>query len=289
MISLRKSLLAIGLFGSTASFTPTQHLCDGFLPKNDLKIPVSIRQVGGITRAQFDQVLDRVEKYYVPVVKAKGANLSVNRLWEDDTVNASADQSGSTWNLNMYGGLARYPTINMDGYTLVACHEMGHHIGGAPKVSGWWNEWASNEGQSDYYATLNCMRFLFTEQENADFVAKNTIDPVLEQSCGTTYTTQADKNLCMRSGMAGMNVSSTFRDLGKQTAMPKFNTPDPSQVGQTDDEHPATQCRLDTYYQGALCVHDMATQPDDRDVNVGTCTAHNGQSIGLRPRCWYAP
>ena len=294
MTYLRKSLLGFAFIFSTTSFSGSvETLCHGFLPENDLKIPISVRQVGGISRADFDNVLDQVEKYYTGVVSSKGGRLVINRLWSDDTVNASADRRGRTWNVNMYGGLARYPAINKDGFMLVACHELGHHIGGAPKVQSMWGmmDWASNEGQSDYFATLSCLRFLFTEKDNEDFVNNNAtvIDQTLSQTCGTTYTTQAEKNLCVRMGMAGLSVSTAFKDLRKQTSGPNFNTPDSNRVSQTDDEHPATQCRLDTYYQGALCVHDLSVLPDDRDEKVGTCNESAGARIGVRPRCWYAP
>ena len=63
----------------------------------------------------------------------------------------------------MFGGLARHKLVTPDGFALVACHEMGHHLGGAPRRGGW----ASNEGQSDYYATTKCARRIWAEDNNA--------------------------------------------------------------------------------------------------------------------------
>ena len=33
----------------------------------------------------------------------------------------------------MFGGLAGHETITTDAFALVACHELGHHIGGAQR------------------------------------------------------------------------------------------------------------------------------------------------------------
>lgn len=282
--------LATALLASPAADVSTKVLCEGFLPPNDMKIPVTAFQVGGISPTEFNAVMDKIEAYYAPIVQAKGATLRLNRLWNDDTVNASAQQQGRTWILNMYGGLARHPVMNADGMMMVACHEMGHHIGGAPKIDGWFGTgWASNEGESDYFSSLRCMRKMFTDEENAKFVETQEIDPVAKQKCEEAYTTQAEENLCMREAMAGMVGAKIFQALRKETTAPRFDTPDPAVVTRMDDDHPATQCRLDTYFQGALCFHDQSVELSNSDPNVGTCTIANGQNDGLRPRCWFKP
>ena len=62
-------------------------------------------------------------------------------------------------------------TITVDGMALVACHEMGHHMGGAPKIDGWYgSSWATNEGGADYYGTLKCARRFFAGDDNASIV-----------------------------------------------------------------------------------------------------------------------
>lgn len=92
------------------------------------------------------------------------------RLW-----NASAQRMGSTWVVNMYGGLARHNEITIDGFALVLCHEIGHHLGGAPKYGGF-NTWGTNEGGSDYFATLKCLRRIFQNDDNTKAIENMTID-----------------------------------------------------------------------------------------------------------------
>ncbi|MBX3022277.1 MAG: hypothetical protein KF799_11445 [Bdellovibrionales bacterium] len=247
-------------------------------------------QVGGINEKDFNEVLDQVEQYYTPVIAAKGGNLRVNRYWTDDTVNASASQMGSTWVINMYGGLARHQVMTKDGFMLVACHEIGHHIGGAPKGEGWFGvSWATNEGGADYFATLRCLRNLFQPADSAEFVATQEIDAAVRQKCEEIYSTQDEENMCMRSAMAGRAGAMLFHVLRKQASAPQFTTPDPTIVSRMDDAHPGTQCRLDTYYQGGLCVHDRNIELSNYDANVGTCTMANGNHDGLRPLCWFKP
>ena len=153
--------------------------CERFLPENDKYIGVDQQSnLGGLDEAQFNAVIDEVEAIYKPIVAAKGGTLNVKRLWTDGTVNASAQRQGSTYVVNMYGGLARHQAVTADGFALVVCHEIGHHIGGSPVYggkpsqangSGGWgggggggsNSWASNEGQSDYFANTKCLRKVF--------------------------------------------------------------------------------------------------------------------------------
>jgi hypothetical protein len=289
MFTSSMSQFLMSLAFSLTTNTEVQ-LCKGFLPENDMRIPVSVHQVGGITKEEFDAVLNKVEAFYAPIISQRGGNLELTRDWADDTVNAYASRMGRTWTIKMYGGLARHPAMTKDGFMMVACHETGHHIGGAPKVAGWFgNDWASNEGQSDYFATLRCLRNFFSEEETAQFVQDNAIDPTLKQACEQQFQTMHEKNTCMRAGVAGRAGAELFRQMRKIATEPRFDTPDPAQVHRTDDDHPAAQCRLDTYFQGALCVNTPATELSDTDPNPGTCTLQNGQSAGLRPRCWFAP
>lgn len=289
MIHSRLSVLALMVM--TLSAPITHQLCSGFLPENTMRIPVTAFQAGGISQAEFNEVLDKVQAVYGSVIAGKGGRLQINRNWTDDTVNASANQQGGNWFLNMYGGLARHPIMTKDGFMVVACHELGHHIGGAPKGEGWFGTktWATNEGGADYFSTLRCFRKMFTPQENADYVAQHPIDPAARLKCEEIYSTQEEENLCMRSAMAGLTGASLFTSMHKQPAPPAFNSPDTHVVDQTDDAHPATQCRLDTYYQGGLCYHDQNIELSDNDANVGTCTLANGNKDGLRPLCWFKP
>ncbi len=264
-------------------------LCEGFLPENNLQIPIGAAEAKGITQDQFNKVLDRVQALYGPVVASKGGTLQINRLWDNATVNASAQRNGNTYVLNMYGGLARHKTITQDGFALVACHEMGHHIGGFPKIKGWMNSWASNEGQSDYFANMKCLRRVFADPGSAEFTRMDANDDFAAEACAKTHKGAQDAAICLRGAQAGMSVAALFQELRKEPKGPSFSTPDPSVVSKTNDAHPGTQCRMDTYFQGSLCSKPVSEEVSDSDPRPGACTRTEGFSAGIRPLCWYKP
>ncbi len=271
---------------------PRRTVCAGFLPPNHLKILVSIEQAGGITHEQYDEVLDRLEEIYGPIVAAKGGKLQINRLWDDPTVNSDAWRRGKVWNLDMYGGLARYPAITQDGEALVACHEMSHHLGGAPKIKrlfGRFGTWASDEGEADYAGALKCMRRMFSDEASARFTRTNIPDPVAQKACQEMYRSPQDRALCVRVSAAALSVTALFKALSGDGKDPHFDTPDPSIVKKTDDSHPATQCRLDTYFAADLCTQPVSSQLSDSNPAPGACTRSQGYSVGMRPLCWYKP
>ncbi len=256
-------------------------LCEGFLPENNLKIPVG-KSAKGISEAEFNEVLDKIEELYTPIVAQKGGNLRVRRLWSNDTVNASAQQWGSTWIINMYGGLARHEAITQDGFALVACHEMGHHLAGVPRS----RAWASNEGQSDYFSTLKCLRKVF--KGAGGFSRPASAGDFAKKLCAEKYEAGAGRVLCERNAAAGMSVSSLFQIGRGEDNPPAFNTPDPKVVDSTYDRHPATQCRLDTYFSGGLCPKAVSDEVGN-DPSAGTCTRAEGFTWAARPLCWYKP
>ncbi|HBL15307.1 MAG: hypothetical protein A2X36_17270 [Elusimicrobia bacterium GWA2_69_24] len=271
-----------------AGAQPAPKLCDGFLPENDLRISVGSFDDKGMNETEFNAVLDVVQRIYGPEVAARGGVLELNRLWTNDTVNANASRRGNKYIVNMYGGLARHQAVTQDGFALVACHEMAHHLGGAPKSAGW-NGWASIEGQADYAANLKCLRRVFSEDGGSAFTRPLGLDPIAVEACGQAFLQPRDAALCVRGTMAGLSVTALFRALRQEETEPRFDTPDPNVVAETDEAHPATQCRLDTYFQGSICAQPVAAGVDDKNPVPGTCTAAGGFAVGLRPLCWYKP
>jgi hypothetical protein len=263
---------------------------DSFLPPNNLKHKIGALDAGGISQDQFNAVMDQMQALYGPIVAAKGGVLVINRLWTDDTVNASAERQGNNYVLNMYGGLARDKAITQDGMSLVVCHEMGHHLGGAPKFGG--ADWASNEGEADYFAVTKCLHRMFGAASAQSFTrpvkAAGDDGQIARAACAQSYADAKSQAVCLRSAMAGQSVTALFTELSGD-APSHFDTPDASVVTTMFDDHPASQCRLDTYFQGTLCPKAYTIDMDDADPGVGACVASQGFKVGLRPRCWYLP
>ncbi|WP_157679897.1 M48 family metalloprotease [Bacteriovorax sp. DB6_IX] len=291
MSKVRNGFLALAL----TMLTTNAISCDidgitGIVEENSMYIPVGAKSAGGLTEDQFNRVIDKVEKVYKPIIKEMGANLVIERKWDDGTVNAYARQSGSTWHVAMFGGLARHETITEDGFATVVCHEIGHHIGGAPKKSSWWgSSWASNEGQADYFGTSKCLRKMMENEDNATIVANMDIPAHVTKKCNANFTNAEDITMCQRGSMAGLSLANLFRSLRNLSQELKFTTPDSNVVSSTNHNHPAPQCRLDTYFQGALCDVDHNTDVDQDDALIGTCNRVDNYVDGVRPKCWYKP
>ncbi len=274
--------------GCSAVFACTSDGKEGIFPENNLYIPPSAFSAFSATEAEFNAANAKATKVYGPVFAAQGREYKIIADWKDGTVNAYANRSGKVSEVHMFGGLARAPKMTSDGFVLVICHETGHHLGGGPKTRGiLGSSWASNEGQSDYFATLKCAREMWKDEDNAAVVAKMEVPALVTERCQKGFDKAEDISLCQRSALAGKVLGDVLADLGK-TAETKFETPDTSVVTRTNAAHPAAQCRTDTYFAGAVCSasKDIVLTTDP---TVGTCAQETGAVMGVRPLCWYKP
>lgn len=228
------------------------------VPPNDFYIAETAVGPLSVSQTSFEDAISKVQKAYAAEVAAKGATLQINNLWKDGTVNAQAYQEvhgGKTYfMIDAFGGLARYPGMTKNAFVAVLCHELGHHLGGAPRYDKN-TDWAAVEGQADYFATLKCM-----------------------------------KKLGISSANPSLALTKVLADLGGEK-MPSRSTPDMRKVRSTYEEHPDAQCRLDTMDAGRSCRKNG--QLSASDPRPGTCFNYdkNGNAIGKtsRPRCWFAP
>lgn len=285
---MKKWILGLALVMSIPAMACDINGKTGFAPENDLNIPTSYKSINGIDEAEFNAVIDEIKAVYEPLIKSHGDKIVINRKWDDGTVNASAQRQGRKVILNMYGGLARHNLITRDGFAIVMCHELGHHLGGAPRIGSFFSKWASNEGQSDYFATLKCFKRVYQNQNNLAFVNKMNVDSTVQAKCNALWTNEDDAAICMRGAMAAKSTADLLASL-RNSALPKFDTPDTSVVSKTNDAHPAAQCRLDTYFAGVLCDKDVTEEMDAKDPNVSACARVDGYTTGVRSLCWYKP
>lgn len=289
---VKKILLLIGFSMFAAQFS---NACDmdgktGFAPENDLWIE-DTNSFGQMTEAEFNGIIDRVEKIYTPIVESHGKKFVVKRNWKKGTVNAYATQTKKEMRVFMFGGMARHASITNDGFALVLCHELGHHLGGAPKISDWRGniEWASNEGQADYWGAMKCFRKFIENDDNVSIVSNMTVDPLVKEYCSTSFSHENDIAVCERSSLAGLALGNVLSALSGNREAVAFTTPSRAVVDETDNAHPAAQCRLDTYFAGSVCDRDLYSDVSDTDANQGVCNRSEQDKLGLRPLCWFKP
>lgn len=236
-----------------------------------------------MTEADFDRALARIESVYQPDFKAKGQTLEIEKDWVEGIANAFADRVGQTFTIEVYGGLARHNLISEDSFLLLVCHELGHHIGGAPIPKGY--DWPSYEGQSDYFAAAKCLKRVL---DPANTLSPSEVDPLLATKCAETYKSASDQRVCERVGMAGLSAANFFHMIEKKGLPPSFATPDQTEVTKTLTSHAKAQCRLDTYLAGAICNSNLTINPDAVDASKNVCWQGREQ-VGFRPRCWFKP
>lgn len=278
-VFVMKKLLCLALFIPQILFGTT------FMPDNDLHKYDSLLG-SNITKEQFNQVLNEVDKIYRPILKVFGKELVISRKWADKTVNAQAWQTGNTWYIEFFGGLARRPEIDLDGFTIVVCHELGHHLGGFPKYG---TSWAAAEGQSDYFSTQACTKKLWANDFAQNVAAGLALDPYAKQLCDDYQTEVDDAAICYRSLAAAKGLAALLGQ-GEQV---DYDTPDPRRVSRTNSSYPdTTQCRFDTYIAGALCDEvwsDTLIPKTEVQSSYYLCTRKHNYARQARPLCWFKP
>lgn len=254
-------------------------------PVSTIKYEMGVKSFGaGLSQEEFNQVIENAQTVLSSEVKEKlNKKLIIEKNWADGTVDAYAtrdDDNNAV--IVMNGGLARHPLMTKDGFLLLICHELGHHLGGAPKIprgNSGLRGWSSAEGQADYFATSKCLPLFF--RSGVDI---KTFD--IDQDSGDykTALSKCQDNACARVVLAGLSVSRVFASLMQGNPTPELNSSDSSKVGKTVYNHPRPQCRLDTYMSGALCDLGPELPFDSVDIKKGACL----KDKGARPGCWFS-
>jgi len=254
--------------------------CDGGLNPKNIELSQHLMN-SSMTEELFKSTIEHFEKKLGPWVEDEFfKELVIFKSWNSNTINAFADQDERKMMITIYGGIARYESMTEDSLSLVLCHELGHHLGGAPKKTA--IRWSSAEGQADYYATMKCLKHLWEKEEK-----KVEVPELVKTECQKIYPKSQEQILCHRISKASHEVSLLFQYLDRDSIPPDFSTPDVSRVNSTQLMHPYAQCRLDTYFQGVLCKRDPRELMDDVREDVGVCQKKQGDLVGLRPSCWF--
>lgn len=267
-----KLFFSILLFTSTLIAGPVCDLRSELI--YDLKSGQTFSSPHSISERNFNTIVNALRREYANDFRSRGKQLVVEHKWTDNTQNAYASQNGNQAIVHMLGGYAR--AMNEDAFLMVGCHEIGHHIAGAPYYTG---RNMSTEGQSDYFAASQCMRRMLKDQDNETFIKRHGAHHAIRIDCNRAWGVNTpDSFLCMRTIMAAMNLR--LRKLPNHREL--LNTRDYSKVGETLESHPAPQCRFDTMRAGALC-------PLSEGAGRANCLAGRvRENSGARPRCWYA-
>lgn len=246
---------------------------------------VGNKSFNGLSEDDFNQVIENVLSVMGPEIKKRlNKKLILEKKWSDATVDAYATRDDDNNPVVvMNGGLARHPQMTKDAFLLLICHEIGHHLGGAPKIlrgTSGLRGWSSAEGQADYFATSKCLPQFF--KSGIDI---KSFDIDMDPANYKIALSKCRDNACARGTLAGLALSNVFASLVAGTPEPKLSANDSSKVNKTFYNHPNPQCRLDTYLSGANCDLGLEVPFDAVDPKIGACVKDNG----ARPACWFQP
>lgn len=241
------------------------------------------------TKEKFEQIAGRVVSLYSDTVKELGGNLKLTLLWDSNELNAYAQKDQTNWEVIFHGALYKDRRITDDGFALTVCHEIGHLLGGAPFKLG---QNTSAEGQADFWASSVCIKKYF-QQYPTEVAIK---DGTAKKSCDAKYAGDKEaQKICYRGTQAGLSLA-LFVGLASEGRAPNFDFPDKRTPLITNQLHPNSQCRLDTFLSGSLCVLEDTSVAfeekllTDKLITDYRCTETvDGQLVQLekRPKCWF--
>ncbi len=220
------------------------------------------------------------QTYQLPIQKSSPyANLNWQFDWNQPYLGAGSTVYNNLFSIMLWGGYIRAPRSNFEVIALTLCHEVGHYLGGAPKqkIDSASGDWASSEGQSDWFATQSCMPLAFdyfkkNKLQKLNLIASDKTKILCLQTNSKLTSTQLEKCQWLLGASAQFSefVQMHFAKDVEIPSLNKMATEKPSQT--LYSVYPSLQCRLDTLKQGALCA---------------SAEASSKKSICIRPRCWF--
>ncbi|MGE3610238.1 MAG: hypothetical protein AB7I27_11665 [Bacteriovoracaceae bacterium] len=157
--------------------------------------------------------------------------------WESPYFGASVNFDGNHYQLNILGGLARIKEMTPDAYAAIVCHELGHILGGAPFQDIPDFEWASVEGQADYFSASVCLPRYFSFLN----IPQNEIPSKIEKA-----------------GFEFLAAAKPFSSETSEQALIRF-LPYNAKISATNMYYPEMQCRYENYRnpkQRPLCWYN---------------------------------
>ena len=206
----------------------------------------SISSFASISEAQFYSIPNEIINLFDSEIKDAGLSVSLKQDWNSATVNAGASRSGYSAVISLYGAHAKIAPMTPETYAMTICHELGHLIGGLPKVMPTGKY--SSEGQSDYFATNTCLKKYLENKVSDIEVPKFHLELCLNQ-----FSTQTDIIMCKNLMKISIDHLSVDNYLAPRESYDDMFKLDDSITNVTNfNDYPQVSCRYTTYINGAL-------------------------------------
>lgn len=267
--------------------------CVGNFPHNGLNMIKNHHyknQASPFRKLQIKEITEDIIEIYKPIFGKENKKLTIDIDWNRSNINAYTTRDDhNNPVIKMTGGLAADKTLSIDGLTLILCHEIGHHLGGEPKKlrgRSTKKDWASAEGQADYYATAFCMKKVLQSkkyQENSqdsDEAKFHNFSPKdhseIKEIC--------KNKLCKKIAYATLSLAKYYAKLDLFSRDLSLIDKDYLEVFTTNYKYPNPQCRLDSMVAGLLCPSSLSLKWEKEKLESSECQDKRFQ----RPLCWFA-
>lgn len=177
--------------------------------------------------ANFYIIPAKVMGLFTSELTALNYPLELKADWNSPYFGAGVSLYENSFKLMILGGTARMKEMTLDGYTAIVCHEIGHVIGGDPKQTITGADWASAEGQADYFAATTCLRRFYRSQ-------------------GITNETEL-KNRIEKAGFDFMNLASKIESDPKNKFFQRAKVSMPAVDHTIINRYPSIQCRYENF------------------------------------------
>ncbi len=212
-----------------------------------------------VTETQFNDALKEITSHYENKYSNIVNKFNIIKNWKSDHPNLSVTLNNNEYSLIANGGYARLKGLDIEGFKIALCHEMGHFFAGAPRVQPTGKY--SSEGQSDYYAA-SCFMELIQNKDNKAFLENKVLTPFIIEQCSEKKGNE--KYSCERTLLAISKDMEGLRHIPNNNEVFSMEMIDDTIAKHTNfNDYPNYQCRINTLVAGALNKE--------------------------RPRCWYNP
>jgi hypothetical protein len=227
------------------------------------------------------QLMSFIQQTYQNQIKNTQPHATLNWQfdWSQPYLGAGSTLYNNMFSIMLWGGFVRAPQSNFEVIALTLCHEVGHYLGGSPKqkINSPTGDWASSEGQADWFATQSCLPLVFDYFKKNNLQSLNFIYPTLTKKICLQLDPYLDVQqlekcqwLVGSSAQFGKFIQLHF---AKDIAVPSLEQSAPEKPQETlYSTYPSLQCRVDTLKQGSLCAASSLIQK---------------KSACIRPSCWF--
>lgn len=207
-------------------------------------LPVGAQDVSTVTEADYREVIGKVlAQNFNPVFQQTGRPLLIPLEWINPYFGAFAQDKGAYMQISMWGGVARAPGASKVVLSTILCHELGHILGGEPRQTIPGADWASAEGQSDFFAATTCLPNLFRAYPDL----APSVSAEVEQVCAGNVD-------CGRVLQAGLETVRFFQKYSYRSYEPvSVHVSAKNTETLVRNSYPSDQCRLDSFVSGARC------------------------------------